>query len=86
MWLADYIVHYKAVMDATAEDTRTKPYNRLLDLLKKDYDMVAARYADRYKKEEHGTDSYNEPSIADMNKVFDSYLNRISNTRNHKGK
>ena len=86
MWLADYIAHYKTVIDATAEDTRTKPYNRLLDLLKKDYDMVAARYADRYKKEEHGTDSYNEPSIADMNKVFDSYLNRISNTRNHKGK
>lgn len=49
LWLCDYIGHYKQTVDATSADTRTKPYNRLLDMLKKDYDSVGFMYAERYK-------------------------------------
>lgn len=50
-WLIDYISHYKDIIDATSEDTKTTPYKRLLNMLKNDYDDVGALYAENYKKE-----------------------------------
>lgn len=49
-WLSDYLYHYKKKVDATAEDTRTKPYNRLLDMVRNDYDMVGPMLAESYSK------------------------------------
>lgn len=60
MWLADYIGHYKTKIDATASDTKTTPYNRLLDMLSKDYDSVGTLYAKNYVKDK------DEERIADQ--------------------
>ena len=52
LWLTDYISHYKDLVDATPEDTKTTPYKRLLDMLRKDYEGVGPMYAERYRKKE----------------------------------
>lgn len=50
-WIIDYISHYKDIIDATSEDTKTTPYKRLLNMLKNDYDDVGALYAEQYKED-----------------------------------
>ena len=41
MWVTDYLNHYNMMIRATAQDTKTTPYKRLLDMAKKDYDQFA---------------------------------------------
>ena len=41
MWAIDYISHYHDKIKATAEETRTSTYRRLLDCVIKDYDQFA---------------------------------------------
>lgn len=86
LWLTDFIAHYKDGVDATPEDTKTTPYKRLLNLLKKDYENAGALYAERYRKE----DQYAEDSECtlpfsenDTDPVLRSkmYLERIENAR-----
>ena len=55
LWLTDYISHYKDLVDATPEDTKTTTYKRLLDMLRKDYEGVGPLYAERYRKKESYT-------------------------------
>lgn len=52
LWLTDYIAHYKDIVDATPEDTKTTPYKRLLNMLKNDYENVGPVYAEMYKKQD----------------------------------
>ena len=52
LWLTDYITHYKDLVDATPEDTKTTPYKRLLDMIRKDYEGVGPLFAERYRKKE----------------------------------
>lgn len=72
-WASDYIAHYKKTVDATADDTRTSPYNRLRDMLKKDYDRVAMELAERYIRRE-------EERVNPVQKAQE-YLRRISDAR-----
>lgn len=50
MFAADFVMHYYEQMRATAEDTRTKPFNRLLDMVKKDYDGITEELRARYAR------------------------------------
>lgn len=52
MYLCDYIAHYNDIINATKNDTRTSKYNRILDMLRKDYDHVSLSIARSYEKEE----------------------------------
>lgn len=52
LWLTDYIAYYKDIVDATAEETKTTPYKRLLDMLKSDYKNVGVLYAEKYKRQD----------------------------------
>lgn len=61
LWLTDYISHYKELVDATPEDTKTTPYKRLLDMLRKDYENVGPLYAERYRKKEPYTYDFEQP-------------------------
>lgn len=95
MWLADYIGYYKGKMNETAADTRTRPYNRLLDMLKKDYDAVGLMYAERYEKESQNTPAGGTVEKRESDRLFlqaeqstdgfrekaQSYLDRISGVR-----
>lgn len=70
LWLTDYISHYKAIVDATPDDTKTTPYKRLLDMLRKDYENVGLLYAERYEKEErygHNFEALNTLSVHEEN-------------------
>ena len=49
LWLCDYIQHYDAMVQATAKDTRTTNYRRLLNMCSKDYDEFADALAVKYK-------------------------------------
>lgn len=99
MWLEDYIGYYKHKLDETVADTRTKPYNRLLDMLKKDYDHVASMYAEHYEnlmqnggfpeiemspeKMPAASFSQTEQGMDDSREKAQSYLNRFSNLRSN---
>lgn len=95
MWLEDYIGYYKRKVEETAADTRTKPYNRLLDMLKKDYDMVGVRYAEDYEKIAQDKASLernmpteilqSEENTDDFKEKAQSYLDRFSNIRSNEG-
>lgn len=50
MFAADFVMYYYEQMRATAEDTRTKPFNRLLDMVKKDYDGITEEIRARYAR------------------------------------
>lgn len=50
MFATDFVMYYYEKMQATAEDTRTKPYNRLLDMVKKDYDGITDEIRARYTR------------------------------------
>ena len=50
IFAADLIVHYYDQVMASPEDTRTTPYKRILDSVKKDYDSMAGTYI-----KEHGS-------------------------------
>jgi hypothetical protein len=49
-------MYYYEKLQATMEDTRTKPYNRLLDMVKKDYDGITEEIRARYAR---GTEARN---------------------------
>lgn len=50
MFATDFVMYYYEKLQATAEDTRTKPYNRLLDMVKKDYDGITDEIRARYAR------------------------------------
>ena len=64
LWLCDYMGHYKQKLDATSEDTKTKPYNRFLDMLKKDYDKVGFMFAEQYKNDDENLPSIREKYLS----------------------
>lgn len=49
--LTDYVLYYHDKMDATSEQTKTTPYNRLFDMVRKDYDGQAQEITVRYSYE-----------------------------------
>ena len=49
--LTDYVLYYRDKMDATSEQTKTTPYNRLFDMVRKDYDGQAQEISVRYMYE-----------------------------------
>lgn len=73
LWLTDYILHYKEIIDATQEDTKTTPYKRLLDMLRKDYDGIGPVYAERHRKKEPITYDYEPPEPGSVNEIAASY-------------
>ena len=89
LWLTDYISHYKGIVDATSADTKTTPYRRLLDMLRKDYECVGPVYAERYRKEDPYDYELDYPperpsanEDADPSQKARSYLKRFENARN----
>lgn len=56
MFATDFVMYYYEKLQATMEDTRTKPYNRLLDMVKKDYDGITEEIRARYAR---GTEARN---------------------------
>ena len=50
MFAADMISDYYVIIKADAENTRTTPYKRLLDMLRRDYNNLAFKYQAKYKK------------------------------------
>ena len=50
MWATDYLSHYKKMVDATPEQTRTTAYQRLLNMVSKDYDNYAPIVTEKYSK------------------------------------
>ena len=91
LWLTDYISHYKNLVDATPEDTKTTTYKRLLNMLRKDYENVGPIYAEQYrKKEPYRYEFKSSKSVSVHEETIDasdpvqkakSYLERIENTR-----
>lgn len=43
LWIADYVTYYNDKIRDTPDDTKTTPYKRLMNLLRNDYDCVAAK-------------------------------------------
>ena len=43
MWVTDYVTHYYDMVIATINDTKTTPYKRLLNMVRKDYDEFASQ-------------------------------------------
>ena len=43
LWATDYVTHYCSLVKATAGDTKTTTYKRLLDMVRKDYDNFAVQ-------------------------------------------
>ena len=102
LWLTDYISHYKNLIDATPEDTRTTTYKRLLDMLRKDYESVGPQYAEQYRKKEPHKYDFEPPEGLFVNEKTVSYgvrrdtsdpaqkakryLERIENSRNNEVK
>lgn len=52
LWVTDYITHYNDLVRATAGDTRTTPYKRLFDMVRKDYDDFAIQITQYDKRVE----------------------------------
>lgn len=50
MFAADMAAHYYQIIKATPEDTRTTPFNRLYDMVRKDYDHFTIELQERYDK------------------------------------
>ncbi len=50
LFATDLVTHYYSHIKATASDTRTTPYKRLLDMVKKDYDNQAYELQEKYSK------------------------------------
>lgn len=50
LWIVDYIEYYYSLIEATEETTKTTPYNRLINSLRKDYDMYASKLNYKYQK------------------------------------
>lgn len=48
LYTTDYVTHYIEVVTATAENTRTTLFNRLYDMVRKDYDHIADDLKDYY--------------------------------------
>ena len=67
LWLCDYIGHYKQIVDATPEDTKTTPYKRLFNLVKNDYDSQAV-FITRYDKEK--IEKITDMTNADLTEKF----------------
>lgn len=51
MFATDFVMYYYEKLQATAEDTKTKPFNRLLDMVKKDYDGITEEIRARYARD-----------------------------------
>jgi len=51
LFVTDMVTYYYSKVRATNEDTRTKPYNRLLDMVKKDYELIAYKVQEKYRKD-----------------------------------
>lgn len=49
--LTDYVLYYRDKMDATSKQTKTTPYNRLFDMVRKDYDGQVQEITARYSYE-----------------------------------
>ncbi len=43
MWATDYVSHYYSIIKATPDDTKTTPFKRLYDMVRKDYENFAAQ-------------------------------------------
>lgn len=78
LWLTDYITHYKAIVDATPEDTKTTTYKRLLDMLRKDYEGVGPLFAERYKKKEPETYDFDDPEPLSVHEELAVYGTRAT--------
>ena len=50
LFATDIITHYYNIIESTFEDTKTTPYRRLLDMVKKDYDGIVYMLQERYRK------------------------------------
>ena len=50
LWAVDYITHYYDLIQATPEDTKTTTYKRLLDMVRKDYEKIAATITESYRR------------------------------------
>lgn len=49
LFACDYVIYYYDQIRATAEETKTTPYRRLIDCIKKDYDNIAEKYIRQYE-------------------------------------
>ena len=50
LFATDLVIHYYDKIDATPEETKSTPYQRLLNCLEKDYDGKAYELVERYRK------------------------------------
>ena len=58
LWVTDYITHYNDFLRATKGDTKTTPYKRLFDMVRKDYDDYAASITEYDKIKDQADANY----------------------------
>ncbi len=51
MYATDFVTHYYDLIKATPGDTKTTVYKRLLDMVRKDYDLITVKLQERYSNE-----------------------------------
>lgn len=78
LWLTDYISHYKKLVDATPEDTKTTTYKRLLDMLRKDYEGVGPVFADQYRKKDPYTHNFKDSRPLFIHEESEAYGTRTA--------
>ncbi len=78
LWAIDFVDYYNRMVQATLSQTKTFPYNRLLDMVRKDYDD----FAEQLKKYDHKNstrgvkvlDPYEEKDMLDLSAMSDDEL------------
>lgn len=50
MFATDLVTHYQSIIEATPEDTKSTPFRRLMDMVKKDYEGIVFTLQNQYRK------------------------------------
>lgn len=85
MWLTDYVTHYKIILDSTSEKTKTTPFQRLMNMIKKDYDGYSSELNEKYNivtvdtYKEIKMPAANNPINNNGKKSLEEYLEAFAN-------